>query len=156
MRKIIDRQLNELIKESPKHDVPKAVMEKAIVPVLKQFLKGLKHSEYFVLKSQDDNWLVTTIKNSRNNITKEVIYAFSTLPDAFKSASGMPSDFKIVPLPVAEILFSLSSTTEIDCIIFMDTPNDPIRGKTIDISYLMESIELEVKAKFSKFPSNLA
>jgi hypothetical protein len=156
MRKIIDRQLNQLIKEAPEYDVPESVMEKAIIPVLKQFLKGLKHSEYFILKSQADSLLVTTLRDNRDNTTQKVVYAFSTLPDAFKSAAGMPSDFKIVPLPVVEILFSLSSTTEMDRIIFMDIPNDIVRGKAIDRLFLQQSIELELKAKFSKLPSNLA
>jgi hypothetical protein len=162
MRKIIDRQLNGLIKEAARYQVSPLVMEKAIVPILKLFIKDLKHSEYFILQNQQGNILLTTIRNNLSNppIEKKVVYAFASLTDALSSTNELSSettpDLNPSSLPVTEILFRLFSTQEIDSIIFMDIAGDSIRGKEVDRLNLQNSIERQIQEKFSRPPSNLA
>jgi hypothetical protein len=157
MRKIIDRQLQGLIKEAPQYNVSALVMEKAIVPILKLFIKELKHSEYFILQNQQGNWLLTTIRNNDNPPReKKVIYAFTTLQDALSNSVELSPNFTTISLSVTEVLFRLFSVGEIDSIIFMDNRGDRINGKEVDRQQLQNLIEAQIKAKFSQLPSNLA
>ncbi len=157
MRKIIDRQLQSLIKEAPQYNVSALVMEKAIVPILKLFIKELKHSEYFILQNQQGNWLLTTIRNNDNPPReKKVIYAFATLQDALSDSAELSPNLTTISLPVTEIIFRLFSSEEIDSIIFMDRSGDRIHGKEVDRRKLQSLIEAQIQAKFSKSPLYLA
>jgi hypothetical protein len=157
MRKIIDRQLQSLIKEAPQYNVSALVMEKAIVPVFKLFIKELKHSEYFILQNQQGNWLLTTIRNNDNPPReKKVIYALATLQDALSDSLELSPHLTTISLPVTEIIFRLFSSEEIDSIIFMDRSGDRINGKEVDRRQMQSLIEAQIQAKFSKLPSNLA
>jgi hypothetical protein len=155
MRKILDKQLRILIDEAAGYGVPPIVMEKAIIPVLKLFLRELKNSKYFICQNPQGNWLMTTIQQKDNPTQqKKVIYAFTSQKDAWDSL--VDRDLRVISLPVTEILLRLFSVREIDSLIFLDVPGNIIKGKEIDRVQMEQLIDEKIQTTFSSSPPNIA
>lgn len=140
----LDKQIQVLIDDAPQDGVTPRVVE-AIGPGLK-LLAAKRHTEYYILQSLDEAWVVTTLSDRNNpDITKNVIYAFPTLKDATNvSEAEIDPQIVAVPIPVTHILFQLFALETVDSIIFFDTPGDLNTGVEIrraDMQNLIQQLQ---------------
>lgn len=141
----LDKQIQVLIDDAPQDGVTPRVVE-AIAPTLKLLAAKLRHTEYYILQSLDQAWVVTTLSDRNNSeITKNVIYAFPTLKDATAvSEAQIDPQIVAVPIPVAHILFQMFALEIVDSIIFFDTPGDGNTGVEIrraDVQNLIQQLQ---------------
>ena len=81
----LDKQVQTLIENAPQDGTTPQIIE-AIAPALKLLAEQLKHPQYFIWQTLDENWVMTTLSNrTQPNLEKQVIYAFPTLKDATSS-----------------------------------------------------------------------
>jgi hypothetical protein len=142
----LEQQLKILINEAPQYGIAPIVIEKAINPVLKTLANQLKYTDYYILASQEGEWLLTTLSHRDNpQQEKTVIYAYSNAKDARKSQVILAS--KVVPtwLPVTHLIFQLFALQPVDSIIFMETPGNLDKGTEISRNKLQIMIEKELK-----------
>ncbi len=160
----IDQQLEILVNEAPKYGVPAEIMENAVSPVLKFFASQHQQTDYFVLRTSDRHWLITTLSNRQQpQITKRVIYGFATHHDASTFQNSVKANIDIISLPITHLLFQLFAVTQVDSIILMDTPNNKTQGIEIKRANLekmlkqqLQQVKLDLDPKSEKIPHNLA
>jgi hypothetical protein len=155
----LDKQIQVLIDDAPEDGVTPQVVE-AIAPGLKLLGARLHHREYYILQSLAQDWVVTTLSDRTNpKITKNVIYAFSTLKDASAvSVTEIDPQVLAVPIPVTHILFQLFALETVDSIIFFETPGDLNTGVEIRRTDLQNLIQVQLQQKSSQpsiFPSQI-
>ncbi len=94
----------------------------AIAPLLKAIAEQLQHHQYYVLKTLEQGWLMTTLSNSNQpNSEKTVVYAYPTLKDAAASqASTKDPQVMALPVPVIHLLFQLLAMKPVDSLIFYE------------------------------------
>lgn len=151
----LERQLQLIIDDAANHGVPPIVVEKAIVPVLKAYAEQLQNIEYYVLQNLEDDWVLTTITNSRLQQEKNVIYAFSSVRDAANFQSKTDPDLIAAPIAVTQLLFRLLSLQQVDSLVVLDDSQNLNRGVEIEREHLSQSVKHQIES-LKKIPPNIA
>jgi len=138
----IDQQIQELINDAPQDGNTPALVT-AIAPVLKSLASQLRHAQYYIVQTLDQDWAITTLQSqAQEEIEKNVIYAFSSLKDVSNSPYPMHDPQMIaLPIPVTHILFQMLAMEIIHSIIFFDTPGNTVTGTEIQREHMSELIE---------------
>jgi hypothetical protein len=151
----INQQIQMLIEQAPQFGVTSTEVE-AIAPALINIADQLKHPEYYVLQTLDQNWVMTVLNHpTESEVTKNVISVFPTLEDAKANAKAF-EDVQIIalPVPVIQILFQMLAMQPLDSMIFHETPGDLKTGVEVNRQTLLELIQLSLQAL--QVPPNLA
>lgn len=133
----LDQQLRALLEEAPQDgSTPEAIA--AIAPLLKQIALQLRHREYYIRQSLDQQWMLTElVQRGQTETTKTVIYAFPSLGDAASGAKGAQDPrLMALPVPVTHILFQILALEGVDSVIFVETPGDPNSGVEVQRTIL--------------------
>ena len=154
----LDRQIQALIDGAPQDgSTPQAIA--AIAPALKTLAKRLKHLEYYILQSPNEEWVLTTLRNDKQpQVTKKVIYAFTTLKDASQSPPAKANPNLIAsPKPVAAVLFQMVTLNPNDNIslVFFDSPGDTESGTEVPVREIQKLIQSHLR-QTRAYPPNLA
>lgn len=146
----LDEQIQLLINDAPQDGVMPHLMA-AIAPGLKLLAVKLRHSQYYILQSLEQDWVLTTLSNRDNpEVEKRVIYAFPTLQDIpVGSATGLAPDVIAVPIPVTHILFQLVALETVDSTVFFETHGDLTTGIEIRREDLQNLIQVQLKQNLS-------
>jgi non-ribosomal peptide synthetase component E (peptide arylation enzyme) len=156
----LEQQLAILVNNAPQDGVTPRVIEQGVAPVLKVFAQQLQHLEYYVIQTLDQGWVLTTLSNRATpNLAKKVIYAFSTLKDAYNFQGKSNPEVIAVLIPVTHILFQLFAMKQVDSIVFMERPGDLSTGKEVLCSDLQKLVNHQLQQfqnSLSNIPSNLA
>ncbi|HEY9738582.1 MAG TPA: hypothetical protein V6D06_19950 [Trichocoleus sp.] len=155
----LDTQVQTLIEEAPKDGVTGDAVV-AIAPTLKAIAGQLKHTQYYILQTLDQGWVMTTLSNRNEPDTrKNIVYAFSTLKDV---ASGPHSvkdpQVMALPVPVIHIIFQMLALKPIDSLIFFETPGNVSQGIEVrrqDVQNLVQ-LQLQQAQGDVQIPSDLA
>ncbi len=154
----LDQQLQVLIDNAPQDGTtPYAVA--AVAPMLKAIASQLKHREYYILHSLEQEWVLLTLRNqSQPEVEKTVIYAFPTLKDiSFSPYSLNDPNLMASPLPIIHILFQMIALNTIDSIIFMETPGDPQSGVELRQEDIQTLLHQQLQERLSPtIPPDLA
>ncbi|MGC1249026.1 MAG: hypothetical protein WA865_22650 [Spirulinaceae cyanobacterium] len=151
----LEQQIALLVKNAPADGVTPKVMEVAISPILKAFAIQLKHLEYYVLKTIDGGWVLTTLSNrAQQSLEKNVIYAFPTLKDAASFQGTGDPQVIASPVPVTHILFQMFALEKVDSTVFVETPSNLSTGTEVRRLDLQKLIQVQLKA-FRVKPDNL-
>ncbi|MBW4522781.1 MAG: hypothetical protein KME16_24340 [Scytolyngbya sp. HA4215-MV1] len=157
----LDQQIQVLIDDAPQDDVTPQLV-RTIAPVLKQLAQQLRHSQYYVLQTLDQNWVLTTLSNrTQPDVQKNIIYAFPTLKDVTIGPSPLQDPQLIaLPTPVTHILFQMLAMERVDSTIFFETPGNTATGTEIRRQDLQNLVQIQIQAtsqpqKPSGFGSNL-
>ena len=114
----IDQQIQQLIKNAPMYGVSPYGIE-AIAPILSEYARRLTDQDYFILQSQDERWLLTTLSHrTQPDLQKKVVYAFASQGDALRYLSPFDPNGVAVSIPVTRILFQLLGLESVDSIVF--------------------------------------
>lgn len=146
----LDRQIQLLIDNAPQDGhTPQAI--KAIAPVLKLLAEQLQHSQYYIVQTLDQEWVLTTLSNRANpKQEKRVIYAFSTLEDVTADPNSLKDPQVIaIPVPVTHILFQMLAMNTVDSTVFFDTPGNLSSGTELLREYLQNLIQSQLQQNFS-------
>lgn len=154
----LDEQIQLLIDDAPQDGVTPRVVA-AIAPGLKLLAQKLCCSQYYILQSLADEWVVTTLSNRANlDVEKLVIYAFPTLQDIpVVSSTGFDADLIAVLLPVTHILFQLTALETVNSMIFFES-GDLTNGIEIRREDIQDLIQLQLRQNPptpSNYPSQL-
>jgi hypothetical protein len=128
----LDEQIQGLLKDAPNDGVTGTAMA-AIAPTLKAIAGGLKHTQYYVLQTLDQGWVMTTLSNRREpNVRRNIIYAYPTLADAGAGPQSVKDpQLMAIPTPVTHILFQMLALKSLDSLIFFETPGNLKQGVEI-------------------------
>jgi hypothetical protein len=128
----LQQQIQTLIQDAPNDGVTGPTVE-AISPVLLAIAKQLKHQQYYILQTLNQNWVMTTVSNRRDPKTrKNTLYAFPTLKDAASDPmTAKDPQIMGIPIPVINILFQMLALKSLDSIIFFDKPGNLKQGTEI-------------------------
>lgn len=152
----LETQLKILIDDASNYGISPIVIQKAIAPVLRLFAQQLKHSEYYIWQNLKEEWVLTTINNPQLDREKRVIYAFGGVKDAAAAQTNKADpDLLAAPIPVTHLLFRAISLSQVDSIIFFDTPGDFNRGTEIQRERLSALIQQQIK-QLNQIPPNIA
>jgi hypothetical protein len=154
----LEQQLQMLVEESPKYDVPAAIMSAIINPVLKSFAQELKHLEYYIPQTKGGDWVITTLTNrEESNLQKKVIYAFANLSNALSFSDKLSQETIPVALPVVRIIFQLLALDQVDSMVFMEHEGNLEQGSEIKQSTVQKLVEAQLRQLNNIAPnSNLA
>jgi hypothetical protein len=121
----IDQQIQVLIDQAPQYG-ENPVEVQTIAPALKTVAGRLKHLQYYVLQTLEQNWFMTTLAHrTQPNLTKTVVYAFSTLEAAKTSSSSIKDSQAIaLPIPAVHILFQMLAMKPVSSVVFFETAGD--------------------------------
>jgi hypothetical protein len=138
----IDQQIQELIDDAPQ-DGSTPTLVATIAPVLKFLASQLRHAQYYIVQTLDQNWAITTLENrAQPGLEKNVIYAFSNLKDVSAGPYPMHDPQMIaLPIPVTHVLFQMLATEMIHSVIFFDAPGNTTAGTEIERDQLSALIE---------------
>lgn len=138
----LDQQLQSLIEDAPQDGSTPQLVE-SIAPVLKAMAQRLRHLEYYVVQTLDQSWVMLTLQNpTQSEVTKTVIYAFSSLKDVSSGLIDL-SDPNLItlPVPVTHILFQMLAMHNTDSTIFFETPGNVSIGTEIMRSDLEKMVQ---------------
>jgi hypothetical protein len=151
----LEQQLQLIINNGADYGVPPPVIEKAIAPVLKLFAEQLQHVEYYVLQNLEEDWVLTTIANSKLQLEKKVIYAFTSVQDAATFQGKANPDLVAMPISVAQLLFRLFSLQQVDSIIFLENSSNLNHGVEVERDRLSQLIERQIE-QLNQTPTDIA
>lgn len=145
----LEQQMQALIDNAPQDGQTPMIME-AIAPVLKHFADRLQHSQYYILQSPHQSWLVTTLSNrNQPELEKNVIYAFTTPQDSlsFQPNSQPQNQFQnpVLAIPVLQILFQIFALTMVDSVIFFEVPGNTVNGTEVRRQDLATAIQSQLQ-----------
>jgi hypothetical protein len=138
----IDQQIQELIDDAPQDgSTPNLVT--TIAPVLKFLASQLRHAQYYIVQTLDQNWAITVLEHQgQPGLEKNVIYAFSNLKDVSTGPYPMHDPQMIaLPVPVTHILFQMLAMEMIHSVIFFDAPGNTATGTEIQREQLSGLVE---------------
>ncbi|MDB9313218.1 hypothetical protein PN462_08915 [Spirulina sp. CS-785/01] len=142
----IDQQIQQLIARSPDDGVTPLVVEKAVAPVLRAFAEQMTQRDYYVMQTLENGWVLTTLSNrNQPGVEKKVIYAFASLKDANAFQETPDPNLIATSLPVTHILFQLFALSQVDSLVFMDTPGNLSQGKEVKRQDLQHLVQLQLK-----------
>ena len=160
----LEEQIQLLIDNAPQDGVTPRLVA-AIAPVLKVIAGKLRHSQYYIIQSLDQDWVLTTLSNRANpDVEKRVIYAWAALQDiSGGAAAGLDPQVIAVPIRVTHILFQLVALETVDSTVFFETPGDQTTGVEVRREDLQNLIQVQLKqnpsapkAGTSQLPPDLA
>lgn len=142
----LEQQIQELVDGAPQDGVT-ANAVKAIAPVLSQIAERLKRTQYYVLQTLEQQWVVTTLSSqTQPEIKKNVVYAFSSHRDASaSSAAWRDTQMMALPTPVIQLLFQILALNGIDSVIFFDTPDNIETGTEIRRQEIQNLIQIQLQ-----------
>ncbi len=141
----LEQQMQALIDNAPQDGETPMIMQ-AIAPVLKHFATRLQRSQYYILQSYDQSWLVTTLSNrSQPELEKNVIYGFPTLKDSHNFQIHPDLQILTLAVPVLHILFQMFAMTMVDSVVFFETPGDMIHGTEVSRPDLESAIQRQLQ-----------
>ena len=154
----LEQQIQVLVDNAPQDGtMPKAI--EAIAPVLTLVASQLQNSDYYILQTLDQGWVLTTLSNrAQPEIEKNVIYAFPTLKDAADFQSVSDPEILAVTVPVTHILFQMLAIETLTSIVFFDTPGNLTAGIEVRRDNLQQLIQTQLQQIRSvprSYPSNL-
>lgn len=154
----LDQQIQALIDNAPRDGTTPKLMA-AIAPVLKLVASQLRHLDYHILQTFDQDWVVTTLSNrAQPEIEKNVIYAFATLKDAADFHSNLDPQILAVAVPVTHILFQMLALDAVTSLVFFDTPGNLAAGTEVrrdDLQTLIQTQLQHTQSVPRSYPSNL-
>jgi hypothetical protein len=138
-----DEQIRRLINDAPQDGTTPALVE-AIAPILKLLAGRLRHSQYYIVQTLEQDWAITILENrDQPDIKKTVVYAYPSLKDVFTSPYPMHDpQMMALPIPVTHILFQMVAMDAIDSTIFFEIPGNTETGTEIqrqDLHNLIQS-----------------
>ncbi|MGG6280915.1 hypothetical protein ACQ4M3_05075 [Leptolyngbya sp. AN03gr2] len=138
----LDQQLQTLIDEAPQ-DGSTPQLIKSIAPVLGAIAQRLRHLQYYVVQTLDQNWVMLTLGHrAQNEPEKNVIYAFPSLKDVSSSPYNLADPNLIaLPVPVTHILFQMLAMDKEYSTIFFETPGNATIGTEVQRSELEVMIQ---------------
>ncbi|MEA5618876.1 hypothetical protein VB711_13655 [Cronbergia sp. UHCC 0137] len=151
-------QIQLLIDNAPR-DGKTPQLVAAIAPTLSAIAQQLRYSQYYILQSLQENWVLTTLSNRANpKLEKRVIYAFPRLQDvSLFSPAGLDPQMVAKHIPVIQILFQLVALETVDSIVFFETPGTTTNAIEIGRSDLQKLIQQSLKQhQNSSIPPNIA
>lgn len=156
----IDQQIQELIDNAPQDGSTPALVA-TIAPVLKFLASQLRHAQYYIVQTLDQNWAITSLENrAQPGVEKNVIYAFANLKDVAAGPYPMNDpQMMALPIPVTHILFQMLATEMIHSAIFFDAPGNTTAGTEIQreqLSALIESHLQQMQQPKSTLPPDIA
>jgi len=143
---IIADQLADLLHNAPQDGVTANAVG-LITPVLSAIASKLGHPSYFMLQSEQSNWLMTTLSNRDSpEIEKNVVYAYcsQTAANVERLQVGDPK-LVCVEIGVIDILFQLLGLKAVDSLIFFDQVNNSQAGVEISNADLQNLCEKQIK-----------
>jgi hypothetical protein len=154
----LEQQIQVLIDNAPQDGTtPKAI--EAIAPVLTLLANQLRHTDYYILQTLDQGWVLTTLSNrAQPELEKNVIYAFPTLKDAADFQSVSDPQIMAAALPVTHILFQMLAIDTVNSIVFFDTPGNLATGIEVsrdDLQHLIQTHLQQIRPAPRSYPSNL-
>lgn len=153
----LDQQIQALIDNAPQDNrTPQAVA--AIGPVLKVIAQRLRHLQYYVVQTADQEWLTTILSHrTQADRQKRVVYAYPTLADAVR-ATGMQQDPRLMalPMPIVHILFQMLSLVTVDSLVFFETPGNTEIGTEVQRQELQHLLETRLHSLSSQPPAHWA
>ena len=152
-------QIQSLIDNAPQDGITPQLVA-AIATELIQIARKLHFTQYYILRNQDGEWVLTTLSNRKDRqLQKRVIYAYPTLQDV-STTSGVGFDPQMIaaPMGVIEILFQMVALQPVDSIIFFDTPGSTANAVEIKRSLIQSIIEssLQQNRRSSDIPPDIA
>ena len=142
-----DEQIRDLIDHAPQDGVTPALIE-AIAPILREFASRLRHLQYYIVRSVDQNWLVNYISRADQTGDATVIYAFANLKDVATGPNSLRDpQLMAVPIPVTHLLFQMIAMEGIDSMIFFEVPGNTQTGTQINRADLQAMIEAQLNVK---------
>lgn len=153
----INQQIQMLVQQAPQYGASSREVE-AIAPALITVADRLKHPEYYVLQTLEQNWVMTVLNHpTESEVTKNVLSVFPTLEDAKTNASGFENARLIaVPIPVIHILFQMLAMEPLDSIIFFEQPRDFNTGTEVTRASLLELVQLSLQTVQARTPTDIA
>jgi hypothetical protein len=157
----LDRQIQELITNAPQDGQTPQVVE-AITPALKLLAEQLKHLQYYILQTLQQNWVLTTLSHrTQNQLEKRVIYAFPTLKDAYVTTAE--DNVVATPVPVIHILFQMIAIEPLDSLVFFETPGNLTTATEVKredvqklIGIYLQQYQSSPNSNSSKIPPDIA
>ncbi|MBD1825511.1 hypothetical protein H6F51_23875 [Cyanobacteria bacterium FACHB-DQ100] len=133
----LDQQLQRLVNEAPQDGSTPQLIE-SIAPVLRAIAQRLRHLQYYVVQTLDQNWVMLTLNHrAQDEPEKNVIYAFPSLKDVSSSPYDLTDPNLIaLPVPVIHILFQMLAMDKDYSTIFFETPGDATIGTEVQRSEL--------------------
>ena len=156
----LDRQIQALADDAAPNLAPETIH--AIAPVLKAFAQQLKHSEYFVVQTLEQQMVMTHLFNRQQpDQKKTVIYAHSSLNDVKNGPVPLNNSPNLLamPMPVTHILFQLMAMKRVESVIFLETPGNVAVGTEVRRRDLEASIQLQLqksKQNSAQVPPDMA
>lgn len=142
-----DEQIRDLIDHAPQDGVTPALIE-AIAPILRHFASRLRHLQYYIVQSVDQNWLVNYISRADQTGDATVIYAFSNLKDVATGPNSLRDpQLMAIPMPVTHLLFQMIAMEGIDSMIFFEVPGNTQTGTQINRADLQGMIEAQLNVQ---------
>ena len=157
----LESQIQLLIDNAPQDGITPQLMA-SIAPVLLAIAQRLKHLQYFIIQSEDGDWVVTTLSNRANpELKKRVIYAISTIQDvSLILDAGQDPQVLTTSMYVTQLLFQLLALKPVDSIIFVEKPGSMSKTVEVQRTELDRLIEKEIhkyRRKISSpVPPNIA
>lgn len=139
----IEEQIQTLIDNAPQDgSTPQLVT--AIAPVLRQLANQLRHLQYYIVQTLEQDWAITTLGNRlQPDLEKNVVYAFASLKDVANGPYPMQDPSMIaLPVPTIQILFQMMTIEAIHSTIFFETPGNVMTGTEIqreEVARLIQS-----------------
>lgn len=143
----LQQQIQTLIQNAPDDGVTGQTVE-AIAPVLMAIASRLKHSQYYILQTLNQNWVMTTLSSRREpDVRKNVMYGFATLQDAASDPNtSRDPQIMALPVPIVRILFQMLALRSLDSIIFFDIPGDLKQGTEIQKQEIQSMVQAHLQA----------
>lgn len=138
----LDQQIQLLINSAPQDGATPDLVQ-AIAPVLKQLAGRLRHAQYYIPQTVDQEWAITVLENPTQPAEeKTVIYAYATLKDVSLGPYLMQDPLMMaLPVPVTHILFQMLAMDTVHSAIFFETPGDPNFGTEIQRQELTDTAQ---------------
>lgn len=152
----LDQQIQVLIDGAPQ-DGKTPQMVEMVAPVLKAVAEQLRHTQYYILQTLDQAWILTTLNNrTQPTIEKNVVYAFPTLKDVASGPYSLQDPQVLaLPMPVTHILFQLISMPTVDSLVFFEQPGELGAGTEIKREDLHNLIQIQVQQSWANTSSNV-
>ncbi|NJR39352.1 MAG: hypothetical protein HC781_11710 [Leptolyngbyaceae cyanobacterium CSU_1_4] len=153
----INQQIQMLVQQAPQYGASAREVE-AIAPALITVADRLKHPEYYVLQTLDQNWVMTVLHHpNESEVTKNVLSVFPTLEDAKTNANEFDNAHVIaVPVPVIHILFQMLAMEPLNSTIFFEQPREFNTGVEVTRTDLLELVQISLQTVRSRTPTDIA
>lgn len=142
----LDQQIAELISEAPDDGLTSNAVG-MIASVLKAAASQLNHTNYYILQSEVDGWLLTTLSNRNSpEVEKNVVYVYASHTAAnIERIKINDPELECQEMAIIPILFRLVVLKEVDSLIFFDHPTDTQKGTEINRAELRDLCEQQIK-----------